>query len=231
MAAEPIDPDVDLTDERQRGELSRSHHAVLAFVAAGGAAGATARYGAGLLWPTADGSFPWTTLGVNAVGCLLIGVLMAVLAAAPAAPAWVRPFLGTGVLGGFTTFSTFSVDIQGLLIGGRPGVALAYLAATPVAALIAVTAGSRVTRGFLPGAGSGSEAGGGAEAGAGAGNGAGAAERRAPSEARGTREAERARGSGDAGEEPGRPRTDGRARGSGDAGEGPERPRTGGRAR
>ncbi|WP_433541340.1 fluoride efflux transporter FluC [Streptosporangium sandarakinum] len=222
MAAEPIDSDVDLTDERQRGELSRSHHAVLAFIAAGGAAGATARYGAGLLWPTPDGSFPWTTLGVNAVGCLLIGVLMAVLAAASAAPAWVRPFLGTGVLGGFTTFSTFSVDIQGLLLGGRPGVALAYLAATPVAALIAVTAGSRVARGLLSGAGSGSEAGGGAEtgvgietgvgAGAGSDAGAGAAERRAPSEARRTREAERTRGPGGAGEGPERPRTDGRAR-------------------
>ncbi|MGV9537494.1 fluoride efflux transporter FluC [Streptosporangium sandarakinum] len=222
MAAEPIDSDVDLTDERQRGELSRSHHAVLAFVAAGGAAGATARYGAGLLWPTPDGSFPWTTLGVNAVGCLLIGVLMAVLAAASAAPAWVRPFLGTGVLGGFTTFSTFSVDIQGLLLGGRPGVALAYLAATPVAALIAVTAGSRVARGLLSGAGSGSEAGGGAEtgggietgvgAGAGSDAGAGAAERRAPSEARRTREAERTRGPRGAGEGPERPRTDGRAR-------------------
>ncbi|MGW0061954.1 fluoride efflux transporter FluC [Streptosporangium sandarakinum] len=229
MAAEPIDSDVDLTDERQRGELSRSHHAVLAFIAAGGAAGATARYGAGLLWPTPDGSFPWTTLGVNAAGCLLIGVLMAVLAAASAAPAWVRPFLGTGVLGGFTTFSTFSVDIQGLLLGGRPGVALAYLAATPVAALIAVTAGSRVARGLLSGAGSGSEAGGGAETGggietgvgAGAGSDAGAgaaerrapsAERRAPSEARRTREAERTRGPGGAGEGPERPRTDGRAR-------------------
>ncbi|GAA3426573.1 hypothetical protein GCM10018953_37560 [Streptosporangium nondiastaticum] len=216
MAAEPIDSDVDLTDERQRGELSRSHHAVLAFIAAGGAAGATARYGAGLLWPTPDGSFPWTTLGVNAVGCLLIGVLMAVLAAASAAPAWVRPFLGTGVLGGFTTFSTFSVDIQGLLLGGRPGVALAYLAATPVAALIAVTAGSRVARGLLSGAGSGSEAGGGIETGVGAGAGsdagAGAAERRAPSEARRTREAERTRGPGGAGEGPERPRTDGRAR-------------------
>ncbi|MEU6742491.1 fluoride efflux transporter FluC [Streptosporangium sandarakinum] len=214
MAAEPIDSDVDLTDERQRGELSRSHHAVLAYIAVGGAAGATARYGAGLLWPTPDGAFPWTTLGVNAVGCLLIGVLMAVLAAAPAAPAWVRPFLGTGVLGGFTTFSTFSVDIQGLLLGGRPGVALAYLAATPVAALIAVTAGSRVTRGLLSGTGSGGEAGGGTETGSGAGGGAGAgaAGRRAPSEARRTREAERTRGPGDAGEGPGRPGTDGRAR-------------------
>ncbi|GAB2491861.1 hypothetical protein GCM10027187_68370 [Streptosporangium sandarakinum] len=210
MAAEPIDSDVDLTDERQRGELSRSHHAVLAFIAAGGAAGATARYGAGLLWPTPDGSFPWTTLGVNAVGCLLIGVLMAVLAAASAAPAWVRPFLGTGVLGGFTTFSTFSVDIQGLLLGGRPGVALAYLAVTPVAALIAVTAGSRVARGLLSGAGSGSETGVGA--GAESGVGAGAVERRAPSEARRTREAERTRGPGGAGEGPERPRTDGRTR-------------------
>ncbi|MDP9866782.1 MULTISPECIES: fluoride efflux transporter FluC [Streptosporangium] len=146
---EPIDPDVDLADARQRRELRRSHYRVLAVIAAGGSIGAGARYGAGLLWPTADDSFPWTTLGVNASGCLVIGVLMVTLSEAWAAPVWVRPFFGTGVLGGFTTFSTYCVDIDRLASAGRAELALGYLAATVVAAMAAVAAGAWITRRFL----------------------------------------------------------------------------------
>ena len=79
-------------------------------VAAGGAIGAVARYGAALLWPTGNGTFPWTTLTVNAVGCALMGVLMVVITEIRPAHRLVRPFLGTGILGGFTTFSTFGLD-------------------------------------------------------------------------------------------------------------------------
>ncbi|MGJ6966689.1 fluoride efflux transporter FluC [Streptosporangium sp. G11] len=160
VATEPIDPgvdpDVDLGadpsdppaagDARGRGESRRSHRVALAVIAAGGAIGAGARYGAALLWPTAAGAFPWTTLGVNAAGCLLIGVLMVALTEAWTAPAWVRPFLATGVLGGFTTFSTYCLDIERLVSGGRIGPALGYLAATVVAALAAVVAGTWTTR-------------------------------------------------------------------------------------
>ncbi len=146
---EPVDPDVELADARQRHELRRSHYRVLAVIAAGGALGAGARYGAALLWPTAAGSFPWTTLGVNAVGCLVIGIFLVTLTEAWTAPAWLRPFFGTGVLGGFTTFSTYCVDIERLVSGGRSGLALGYLAATVVAALAAVTAGAWVTRRLL----------------------------------------------------------------------------------
>ncbi len=81
---------------------------VLAVVAAGGALGASARYGAGLLWPTEPDAFPWTTLCVNVVGCALIGIFLVVLQEAWQAPPLVRPFVATGVLGGFTTFSTYA---------------------------------------------------------------------------------------------------------------------------
>jgi CrcB protein len=57
-----------------------------------------------------------------------------------------RPFLGTGLLGGYTTFSTYVVDAQHLMIAGATGTALAYLAATVFAALTAVHAGMTVTR-------------------------------------------------------------------------------------
>ncbi|GAB2970654.1 fluoride efflux transporter CrcB [Streptomyces pseudoechinosporeus] len=111
---------------------------IVAVVAAGGALGATARYGASLIWPTQTGAFPWTTLWVNAVGCAVIGVFMVVISDVWAAHRLVRPFFGTGVLGGFTTFSTYAVDIQKLVDEGRPRTGLAYLAATLVAALVAV---------------------------------------------------------------------------------------------
>ncbi|MFI6452703.1 CrcB family protein [Streptosporangium amethystogenes] len=136
---EPVDPP----------EPRRSHHGVLAVIAAGGAIGTGARYGAALLWPTAAGSFPWTTFCVNVAGCLLIGVLLVVLTEVWTAPAWVRPFLATGVLGGFTTFSTYCLDIGRLVSGGRTGPALGYLAATILAALAAVVTGAWATRRLL----------------------------------------------------------------------------------
>jgi CrcB protein len=111
---------------------------VVAMVALGGAIGATARYGASLLWPSQADGFPWTTFWVNVVGCAVIGVFMVVITEAWAAHRLVRPFFGTGVLGGFTTFSTYAVDIQKLVDEGHPGTGLAYLAATLFAALAAV---------------------------------------------------------------------------------------------
>ncbi|MFE0193028.1 fluoride efflux transporter FluC [Streptomyces sp. NPDC059008] len=111
---------------------------VVGAVAAGGAAGATARYGAALLWPTATGAFPWTTLAVNVVGCALMGVLMVLITEVWSAHRLLRPFLGTGVLGGFTTFSTYAVDVQRLTDARQPLLALTYLAATLLAALAAV---------------------------------------------------------------------------------------------
>ncbi|WP_431331300.1 fluoride efflux transporter CrcB [Streptomyces sp. IPPR8] len=129
-----------------RPALTHGQAPVLAVVAAGGALGAAARYGAALLWPTAAGGFPWTTLLVNAVGCAVIGVFMVVVTDVWAAHRLVRPFFGTGVLGGFTTFSTYAVDIQHLLRSGEAGTGLAYLAVTVVAALAAVWCSASLTR-------------------------------------------------------------------------------------
>jgi CrcB protein len=125
---------------------------VLAAVAVGGGLGAVGRYGASRLWPVPPHDFPWTTLGVNALGCLLIGVLMVTVAeTAGGAHPLVRPFLGTGVLGGFTTFSAYALDTEQLFSHGRPGPALACLALTPVTALLAVWLAATATRRLLPG--------------------------------------------------------------------------------
>ncbi|GHJ41764.1 hypothetical protein Sm713_73730 [Streptomyces sp. TS71-3] len=165
VAGEPIDSDVDLHVPAQRGELRRGRGAVVAVVALGGAMGAAARYGAGLLWPTASGAFPWTTLLVNVLGCALIGVLMVVVSDVPNVHRLVRPFLGTGVLGGFTTFSTYTVDTVHLTDDGRPAAGLAYLALTLLAAMAAVWAAAAVTRRALgvPGGAGGARGAGGSD--------------------------------------------------------------------
>lgn len=119
---------------------------VVAAVAVGGAIGASARYGAGLLWPTAPDAFPWTTLLVNVVGCAVMGVFMVILTEVRTAHRLLRPFFGTGVLGGFTTFSTYAVDIERLVSGGHARTGLAYLALTVCTALAAVWVAASATR-------------------------------------------------------------------------------------
>jgi fluoride exporter len=109
-------------------------------VAAGGVAGALARYGLGLAFPNAPGAFPWTTFGINVLGCLLIGILISIVGTHPV---W-RPMLGTGVLGGFTTFSAYVVEAQRLLHVGQTGVALLYIGGTVITALLATYAGHRI---------------------------------------------------------------------------------------
>ncbi|MGI5201746.1 fluoride efflux transporter FluC [Spirillospora sp. CA-108201] len=146
MTGRPVDSDVDLHVPRQRSELREGPWGVLAAIAAGGAVGALARHGLGNAFPHRAGEFPWAVFWVNVSGCLLIGVLMVLITETWRAHRLVRPFLGVGVLGGYTTFSTYVVDIQELVNHGAPLVGLAYLAGTLAAALAAVYTGVRVTR-------------------------------------------------------------------------------------
>jgi CrcB protein len=148
---EPIDSDVDLRHPvaavtiRGRG----GEPAVLAAIAVGGAIGASARYLVDLAWPAPPGSLPWATMGINVVGCVLIGVLMVLVSEVWIQQRLLRPFVGTGILGGFTTFSTYAVDIQQLIADGYPGRALLYLAATVIGAVAAVWAATRATRALV----------------------------------------------------------------------------------
>ncbi|SCE89155.1 fluoride efflux transporter FluC [Micromonospora saelicesensis] len=143
------DPDVDLRVPADRRELTARPATVLAAIAAGGVLGALARAGLQHAVPHPPTGFPWATFTINTSGCLLIGVLMAVLGHLDGGPPLARPFLGVGVLGGFTTFSTYAVDVQQAIVVGAPGTALAYLAATVVGALVAVAVGDAVTAGLL----------------------------------------------------------------------------------
>ncbi|MEU0882475.1 CrcB family protein [Lentzea sp. NPDC005914] len=143
---EPVDPDVDLHVKAQRRELVRQHGPVLLTIALGGGLGALARYGLALLLPTRPGQFPWGTFVTNTLGCLLIGVLMVLITEVWTAHRLVRPFLGVGVLGGFTTFSTYAAEVRALLHPGGVVLAFTYLAGTFLAAMLAVLAGVWTTR-------------------------------------------------------------------------------------
>ncbi|QBJ91591.1 CrcB family protein [Streptomyces seoulensis] len=146
---EPVDPDIDLRSPAQWQEAWRGQGPVVAVVAVGGAIGATARYAASLLWPVESPGFPWTTLLVNVTGCAVIGVFMVLISEVWTAHRLVRPFFGTGVLGGFTTFSTYTVEIERLVNAGEARTALAYLTATLFAALGSVGLAVALTRRVL----------------------------------------------------------------------------------
>ena len=132
-----VDPDVDVHVPAQRRELARTHGGVLAVIAVGGGLGALARYGISQWLPTTPDQFPWGTFAINVVGCFLIGVLMVRWGQRPL----LRPFLGVGILGGFTTFSTYAVETRAMLTPGEVPLAMAYLFGTVAAALLAVLAG------------------------------------------------------------------------------------------
>ncbi|MFN8191222.1 MAG: fluoride efflux transporter CrcB [Nocardioidaceae bacterium] len=118
---------------RERGD-------VLVAIAVGGALGSAARWGVAQAFPHSTTGFPWGTWIANVSGALLIGVLMAVVTAL-APRRYLRPFLGVGVLGGFTTFSTYALDARVLADAGAFPLAVAYLATTLVVGLAAVYAG------------------------------------------------------------------------------------------
>jgi CrcB protein len=137
---------------------------VIASVAVGGAVGAALRFGASnvwqngsdahAVWRTGAAAFPWTTLLVNAVGCFLMGLLTVALKERfTGAPHWLNPLLGTGVLGGFTTFSSYTDDVRRLFENDQPGYALSYLVLTVAAALAGVVLGAVLARAVLTGRG------------------------------------------------------------------------------
>ncbi|EAR50030.1 CrcB-like protein [Oceanicola granulosus HTCC2516] len=113
-------------------------------VAAGGALGAAARHLAGLAVARAStGSFPLGVLSVNVVGSFLMGLLVVALAGRGVAPFWL-----TGVLGGFTTFSAFSLEAVALFERGAAGQAALYVALSVGLSLAGLVAGLQLARGL-----------------------------------------------------------------------------------
>ncbi len=114
-------------------------------VAIGGGIGSGIRYEIGLRWGSVDlAVFPWTTLTINLVGAFLLGVLMTLVLEHWPPTRYVRPFVGIGVLGGFTTFSTFALETVRLGRTHHAGAMALYIAASLVGGLSAAILGARL---------------------------------------------------------------------------------------
>jgi CrcB protein len=116
---------------------------VTGYVAAalGGALGALARWAVGEALVSPAGGWPAATLLVNLSGCLVLGVLITALFARYPDRRWLRPFLGTGVLGGYTTYSAFAVETVQLAEAGAWAAAAGYVVASVAGGVLAAAAG------------------------------------------------------------------------------------------
>jgi CrcB protein len=141
-----VDPDLDPDVDPDLVPGRRPRPRVLVAVAVGGALGAAARYGVSQLLPPTAGRFPWATFWTNVSGAFALGFVLVVLIERYPPSTYVRPFVATGFLGGYTTFSTFAVDADLLVKDGHALTAAAYVAASVVVGLAAVTAGIRLAR-------------------------------------------------------------------------------------
>lgn len=139
----PLDPDVTAEPfPAPLRDLVRRHAGLLPVIALGGALGSLARWGLAEALPHRPSEVAWGTVIANVAGSLLLGLLMAFVLDVWSERRYVRPFLGVGVLGGFTTFSTYELDTRGLLASHHPWLALAYLGGSVLLALVAVAAGA-----------------------------------------------------------------------------------------
>lgn len=122
---------------------------VLLVISLGGALGSLARWSAGELWPWSGDEFPWTTFAVNVTGGLALGALMVLVLDVWPRHRYLQPFLGVGLLGGWTTFSAYVLEARDLLAGGHVATAYGYLGGSVVAGLLAVWLGLLAARTFV----------------------------------------------------------------------------------
>lgn len=115
----------------------RSRARTLVAIAAGGALGAPARQVVEVWLPSPASGFPWATLLINVTGAFLLGLLLILLSERLPSSRYARPFLATGLIGAFTTFSTFAVETDTLVRLEHPATAAAYVGATLAAGLTA----------------------------------------------------------------------------------------------
>jgi CrcB protein len=124
---------------------------VVLWVALGGGIGAAARHGVNVWSGRVLGTeFPWHTLIVNVAGCFVMGLLTGLLALKLNLSQEARAFLTTGILGGFTTFSAFSLDVAMLVERKAALAAGAYVAASVLLSILAVFAGLHLVRALAP---------------------------------------------------------------------------------
>jgi fluoride exporter len=118
----------------------------LAAIFSGGFVGALARTGLAQALPVGPGSWPWPTFAVNIAGAFMLGYFVTRLQERLPTSAYKRPFLGTGVCGALTTFSTMQIELYKMIEAQRWGLAMAYATATVVVSFVAVAAATAIVR-------------------------------------------------------------------------------------
>lgn len=131
---------------RRSRSRRRGQRDVVAAVALGGALGAPARYGISQAVHITSGTFPWGTFWTNVSGSLALGFVLALLLERFPPSRYLRPFVATGFLGSFTTYSTFAVETDLLVKNGHVGVAAAYGLGSLAAGFLAVWIGIVLAR-------------------------------------------------------------------------------------
>jgi len=119
---------------------------VVAAVALGGAFGTPARYGISLLVHVAPGTFPWGTFWTNVSGSFVLGFFLALVLERFPPTRYLRPFVATGFLGAYTTYSTFAVETDLLVRNGYLGIALVYVVTSFGVGLTAAWVGALLAR-------------------------------------------------------------------------------------
>jgi CrcB protein len=152
----PIDPDLAPSDlaeptvapTRQRAprHRGRTRPDVLAVIALGGMLGASGRYGVAQLLLTPASGFPWATFIENLSGSFLLGLLLVLLLERFPPSRYLRPFLATGIVGAFTTMSTYQLETALLIKDGHPLTAIVYGLGSLAAGLVFAYAGILVGR-------------------------------------------------------------------------------------
>jgi CrcB protein len=145
----PFDADVE-EDASGAQRLDRFSPRIFAAIALGGALGAPARYSITRLIPPHAGAFPWATFWTNVSGSLALGFLLVCILERFPPTRYVRPFIATGFLGAYTTFSTFAVDGDVLVRDGHAPLAVAYWVASIAVGVLAAVVGMMAARRLRP---------------------------------------------------------------------------------
>jgi CrcB protein len=154
----PVDPDTGAAlGEHHRRPRVKLDGRLAAAIVGGGVLGGLARYGLTEAFPTGATAFPWATFAINVSGALGLAVLLVVILEVLRPNRLLRPAIGTGFFGAYTTWSSYMVQSDELLAHHRPLIAVTYFLVSAVAGLAAAAVGLLVTRRLIrdsPGFGS-----------------------------------------------------------------------------
>jgi CrcB protein len=139
-----VDPD--LLAPTPRRPRRRPQPTILAAISAGGVLGTAARYGLGRVIHVAPGTFPWATFTINVTGSFVLGVLLTSVIERWPPSRYVRPFAAIGILGAYTTFSTYMTEASLLAKDHAIDIAAVYVVASLFLGLAAVYVGIVVAR-------------------------------------------------------------------------------------